>query len=449
VKKNAWALGAAAVAVLFLGLILGRATSPRGAPGPASGDPASARPASTRPAPVVAVGHPKQTDLPVTLSLTADIGSLTESVILPKVSGYLLEVAVRPGDSVRTGQVLAVIDHAQLDAQVAQAQAALLAAQAGVHTARATLAAAHAQHLTAEAQLASAVAGLVKVQAQAADAQQTYGRTTALFQEGAVAQQNVDDAKAALDSDRADVEAAKAQIAQAGAQVAAAQEQENAAASQVRSQQAQVATQEAALENIRLQLSYATIVAPFAGVVVNRSLDPGSYVTPGTSTPILTIADLDHLDFIVYVPETEIGMIHRGDPVQVAVDAYPGREFRGVVSRIAGGADPSTRTVQVEIDIPNPEHLLRPGMYATAALSAGTQPALVVPLSAVVTVGSEHYVWVVADGKTAQRAVTVGRATGTVVEITSGVTPEDLLVVRGTDLVGEGQPVKGVPVPGL
>jgi len=120
--------------------------------------------------------------------------------------------------------------------------------------------------------------------------------------------------------------------------------------------------------------------------------------------------------------------------------------FRGGVTRIAGGADPQTRTTQVEIDIQNPGHALRPGMYATVSLSAGVQPALVVPLSALVSVGSQYFVWVVTDNKVSQRTVTIGRASGEVVEITSGLGEDDLIVVRGIDLVREGAPVRPVPV---
>jgi RND family efflux transporter MFP subunit len=354
-----------------------------------------------------------------------------------------------------------VVDHAQLDAQVAQAQAAVRAAQAVVQAAQAQAAAAHAQRLnaiavrqSADAQLESAKAGLVKAQAQLTDAQSTFARTQALAQEGAVSQQTLDDARAQVQTAKAGVDAAQAQIgiaqaqiAQAAAQAQAAQEQETAAAAQLRTQQAQVATQEAALENTRLQLAYATIVAPFTGVVVNRTLGPGAYVTPGTSTPILTVADLDRLYVVVHIAESEFSTVHRGDATHVRVDAYPTQVFRGVVSKIAGGVDPVTRTVQVEIDVPNPGHPLRPGMYATASLEAGSQPALVVPLAALVTVGTQHFVWgITDDGKVTQRPVTVGRATGEVVEITSGLTVQDAVVVRGTDLVREGQPVQTAPV---
>jgi RND family efflux transporter MFP subunit len=414
-------------------------------------------PRAARPAAVVGLGHAQWTTLPVTMQLTANIGALNEAVILPKTSGYLQRVTVRAGDAVRTGQVIAVIDHSQLDAQVAQVQAAVRAAEVGVEAARASEASAHAQYLnalaareSARAQLTNAQAVLGKSQAALVDAQVTYRRTVVLVQEGGVAQQTLDDEQARLASAEGDVRAAhaqirvaQAQIAQATAQVAAARQQETVAASQVRAAEAQVAGQVAALRNAELNRQDATIVAPFTGMVVSRTLDPGAYVTPGTSTPILTIADLDTLDVIVNVAQTDLAAIHAGDPARILVNTYPGRTFSAIVSRIAAGVDPQTRTVQVEIDIPNQDHALRPGMYATAELSAGSHRALLVPLSSLVTVGIQHFVWVVIDGMPTQREISVGEATRNAVEVTSGLSPEDVIVVSGTTLISEGQPVNG------
>ena len=464
-----WAWVMVAVGALGAGLLMGRLT----APGPVSRASTTADPpaaSSTKgkgrtPAPpLVGVAYPKRITIPVTLSLTANIASLRSAVIYSKTAGYLETVTVRPGDPVRVGQVVAVVDHAQLDAQLAQAQSSALAAHNGIQTAKVAVATAHAQYLNAvagrqnaEAQLANAKAGVVKSLAQYQDARATVVRVATLVKEGAAAQQSLDDmvaqeqsAQATLDASNAQVKVAEAQIAQADAQVAAARQQETSAITQVHTQEAQAASQQAALQNAQLNVVNATITAPFDGIVVSRSLDPGAYVTPGTSTPIVMIADLDQTDVTVNVTEVQIAAIKRGAPVSITVDAYPGRTFEGRVSRIAGGADPATRTVQVEIDIANPGHLLRPGMYATAKLSAGAdEDVLVVPLGAMVTVGGQHFVWVFKDGKVTRQPVTVGRATGEVVEVTSGLTEGDQIVARGSDLVSEGQQVKAVPVGGL
>ncbi len=440
-RRQVWIWVAVAGIILAVGLVAGRGAMSRPAQAPPGKDSARARQA-----PLVAVGHARQVLLPRTLQLTAGIGSLNQAVLFTKTAGYLQVVTVRPGDSVRAGQVVAVVDHAQLDAQVVQAQAVLSAAETAVQTAQAQVAAARAQRLNAEAQLVNARVGLAKAQAQLVDAQATYARIQTLAQQGAISLQSLDDAKAQVVSAQAGVDSARAQITQAEAQVEAARQQEGAAASQVRTQQAQAASQAAALQNARLSVANATIVAPWSGVVISRTLDTGAYVTPGTSTPILTIADLDNLDVVVNVTEADLSAVHRGDRAKIHVDAFPDRTFEGVVTRLAGGVDPATRTMQVEIDVPNAGHVLRPGMYATVQLAAGTQRALVVPLSSLVTVGGRQFVWVVTDGKVSQQLVTVGRATGDVVEITGGgLTEQDVIVVRGADLVRDGQPVRTAP----
>jgi len=463
---KSWIWIPAAVVALGFGLLIGRITAPAPVGKPASADPPQAGTSKGRtvPPPLVGVAHPKRVTIPVTLSLTANIASLRSAVIYSKTAGYLETVTVRPGDPVRAGQIVAIVDHAQLDAQVAQAEATALAAQNGILTAKVAVATAHAQLLNAiagrqnaEAQLVNAKAGVAKAAAQLKDAQVTQNRMATLVNQGAAAQQTLDDmtaqvqaAQATLDASEAQVKVAQAQIAQADAQVAAAREQEASARTQVQTQQSQAASQLAALQNARLGVSNATIAAPFNGIVVSRSLDPGAYVTPGTSTPIVTIADLDQTDVTVNVTEVQIAAIRRGAPVSITVDAYPGRTFEGKVTRIAGGADQATRTVQVEIDIANPGHLLRPGMYATAQLSAGAdKDVLVVPLGALVSVGDQHFVWVVKDDKVSRHQVTVGRATGEIVEVNAGLTEDDQIVARGTDLVREGQRVRAVPVGGL
>lgn len=259
----------------------------------------------------------------------------------------------------------------------------------------------------------------------------------------------MDNAKGDLQAAQASVEAAEAQIRvvqaqieQADAQVRVAQAQEAAAASQVRTQQAQAASLEASLQHARLAQASAIIRAPWAGIVVSRSLDPGALVSPGGSTPIVSIADLDVVSVVVNVAEAAMGTVRRGSAAEIVVDAFPGRVFRGRVGRIAGGVDTDTRTVQVEIDVENRDHALLPGMYARVKLSGPAREARVVPLSALVTAGGQQYIWVVVDGKVIRRAVKIGVTTGTVVEILSGVEPDETIVFRGTELVREGGAVR-------
>ncbi len=411
------------------------------------------------PAPMVNVGRMRARELPTTLALTATIVSLRETRIVSRVAGYLEAVNARSGDMVRAGQVVAVVEHSQLDAQVLQAEQAAMAARAAVQSAQAAVGAAHAQvsntmaaRRRAEADLQNARAALDRAKAQLGVAQAAYTRISTLYRDGLIAQSALDDARGQLQSAQAGVEAADAQIRvaqaaieQAEAQVRVAQAQEIAAASQVRTQQAQASSLEASLQNIRLAQASATIRAPFSGIVVSRTLDTGAYVSPGGTTPIMMIADLDHVAVVVNVSEASMGVVRPGNQAEMNVDAYPGRVFKGAVARIAGGVDTDTRTAQVEIDMDNRDHAVRPGMYARVRLFGAPRRVNVVPLSALVTVGGQQFVWVVVDRKVSRRQVTIGITTATVVEITGGLSLDEKIVIRGTDLVREGGPIRIAP----
>ena len=355
--------------------------------------------------PMVAVGRLVPTQIPLTLALTASVISLRGTAVVSKVAGYLESVTVRPGDVVLTDQVVAVVEHSQLDAQVLSALAA---------------------RRRADADLLNSRAAVSRAKAQLAVAQANFTRVSGLFQDGLISQQAVDNATGDLQTARANLEAAEAQVGAAQAEIDGA---------------------DAALQSAKLAQASATIRAPWPGVVVSRTLDPGAYVTPSGGTPILSIADLDYVAILVNVTEADMSAIRRGMPAEIGVDAFPGRTFRGAVARIAGGVDPDTRTEQVEIDLENADHALRPGMYARVRLTGAVRRGFMVPLSALSTGGNQQFVWVVADGKVSRRAVMIGATTASMVEITGGVSPDEVIVFRGTELVREGGPVRTAPVP--
>jgi membrane fusion protein (multidrug efflux system) len=420
---------------------------------------ATRAPGGVSPAPLVVLGHLKAADIPTTLFLAANIVSLRQADVYSTVAGYLETVTVRPGDQVRAGQIVAVVEHAQLDAQVAQAAEAAAASREGVRSAQATASAAgaavenaRAARRKADADLAAARAALEAADARLGVAQAAYARAQVLSGDGLLAQQDLDNARAQWQSAQAAVAEAEAQIRdaqaeiqQADAQVRAARAQATAADAQVQTRRAQTSSLEASLQSARLARLSALIRAPWTGIVVGRSLDPGAYVAPGGGIPILVIADLDRIAVGVGVPEADLPAIRKGAPAQIGVDAFPARVFRGAVSRIAGGVDPETRTLQVEIDVDNADHALRPGMYARVRLTGAPRRALTAPLAAVATVADQSYLWVVQHGIASRRAVTTGAAGAGVVEITGGVGPDEAIIVRGAEQVRAGAAVRVAP----
>ena len=400
-KANWWVAASAVLIMAVIAAVLVRGRGAETRPGSQQGPPAAQ--GTQVPSPVVAVGRLLPMEIPNTLSLTATVVSLRDTSVFSRVAGYLDTVTVRPGEMVRSGQVVAVVEHAQLDAQVQSAVAA---------------------RRRADADLLNARAAVDKAKAQLTVAQSNFTRVSSLFQDGLISQQAVDDAKGQLQTAQADLDGARAQVSVAQAEI------EQAAAS---------------LRSAQLAQASATIRAPWAGIVVSRSLDPGAYVTTSGGTPILSVADLDNIAVLVNVTEADMGTVRRGAAAEIGVDAFPNRTFHGTVARIAGGVDPDTRTVRVEVDLDNHDHALRPGMYARVRLVGAPRHAVVVPLSALVIVGGQQFVWVVSDGRVSRRAVTIGATTASVVEITSGVSPNETIVFRGTEQVREGGPVRTAP----
>ncbi len=184
------------------------------------------------------------------------------------------------------------------------------------------------------------------------------------------------------------------------------------------------------------QASRLPVRAPLAGRVVEKHVTIGELVTPERN--LFTIADLGHVWIWIDVYERDLGNVHLEDDVAVTVDAYPGEEFGGKVTYVSDRVDPDTRTVRARIDVENPGHRLRPGMFARVTLSdphSGSEraePSLVVPAGAVQRDGEESIVFVPLGGhRFERRHVELGRATSEFTEILSGLAAGDEVVVEG------------------
>jgi RND family efflux transporter MFP subunit len=179
---------------------------------------------------------------------------------------------------------------------------------------------------------------------------------------------------------------------------------------------------------------YSRITAPFAGIVTWRYADTGSLIQAGTSNagsaPVVKVAQVDVLRLRLPVPESLAGFIKLGDTATIRVGAT-GKNFSGTIARNTGSLDPSTRTMQVEIDVPNRDGQLTPGMYADVTLNIQRSgDALVVPVQAVDRSGSEPFVMVVnASNRVEKRPVQIGVSTANRVEILSGVKEGDVVIV--------------------
>jgi membrane fusion protein (multidrug efflux system) len=191
----------------------------------------------------------------------------------------------------------------------------------------------------------------------------------------------------------------------------------------------------AALDIATTRLDYARITAPFSGTITKKFLDPGAVVSALTST-LFTLMDPDRMKIIINILEQDIPRVTMGLEASVSVDAFPGKKFTGTVSKFSQAVDLSTRTMAVEVDIPNPGHLLAPGMFATVSLNVGQKnDALTLPTQALLKDDQGLYVYI-ARQDTARRArVTAGSEQNSRTEILSGLEGTEDVITTGQQFV--------------
>lgn len=214
---------------------------------------------------------------------------------------------------------------------------------------------------------------------------------------------------------------------------------------------ARLAMAQAALKQTDSLLRYGRITAPFAGVVVQRFVDPGAFVPAATAggnpaaAAVVALADYSVVRAMIAVPEVEAARVQAGQPVVVTTDALPGRTFRGTVSRHAGALDERTRTLSVEADLPNPDGALRPGMYLSARVGVELhRNALLVPAAALVREKAAGFLFLLAEGKASRVAVKYGFNDGTSVEILEGIAENSRVIIPGKATLTAGQSVTAV-----
>jgi RND family efflux transporter MFP subunit len=367
----------------------------RGAVTPAKDDPPAA------PAPVAKAAP---ADLARQVVITAEFRPFQEVDVHAKVAGYLKKIYVDVGDHVTQGQLLAILEIPEMADDLARAKAAIELSDANV---------ARAQDEIDRAESAHAVAHL------------SYARLAAVLKTrpNLVAQQEIDDAQARDREAEAQVSAAKSALAAAGRQVRVS---------------------EADRQKVETLNLYARITAPFTGVITNRYADTGAMIQAGTasqtqSMPVVKLSQNDLLRLVLPAPESIVPLIHLGGSVEVRVPTL-NRSFNGRIARFSGKVSTATRTMETEVDVPNPRLVLMPGMYAEAVLTLERRAdALAVPVGAV-----ENSTVLVVDsqGIVEERRVKTGLETPNRVEILSGLKPGELVVVGSRSQFRPGQKVQ-------
>jgi RND family efflux transporter MFP subunit len=195
---------------------------------------------------------------------------------------------------------------------------------------------------------------------------------------------------------------------------------------------AEVDVAAAAVDKIETLLAYTRVVAPFSGVVARRLINRGDFVQAASgarTTPLLTVQRIDTMRVFCDVPEGEVSRLKVGDPATVKPFGLNGKAFSGAVTRLSRRLDPETRNMRTEIDLPNPDEMLYPGMYAQVVLETERHPnVLTLPASAVISDDSGSFVYLVNEGRIARQSIRTGMIEAGIVEVSDGV-PENAQVM--------------------
>jgi len=384
---------------------------------------------------------------------SAQVGSVRpfqEADLFAKVSGYLAKLHVDYGDRVKAGQVLAEIDDPEdveeakkTAADVAQAEAAVVQAQALVDSARADRAASATAVEQSEAEVE-------RYESMRSYHEKKFARYRDLVARQAIPQQIADEEEEGYESAMASETASRKAVLNAKAQL-------EAAAARVKKAEADVVAARAAVDVARARhakaqvfVAYMKISSPYDGVVTRRNFFPGAFIrsaAEGGTVPLLTIARIDKVRVMTHIPDRDVPYADVGDEADVTLDALPGRVFKGAVSRFADSEDPTSRTMYTEIDLPNPGAELRPGMYGVATVVLDqSRKASTLPASALAgeSRGGKGDVFVVKDGVARKTRVDIGADDGLRIEILSGLEPEEQ-VVLDVGAVADGTPVRPAP----
>jgi RND family efflux transporter MFP subunit len=394
-RKRFWVLISAPAlclaAVLLAWHIHRRGTAVEAAPGP----------------PTAQVAVAQRGSIDQVLTLAGQFQPYQMVDVHPKVSGFIRHIYVDIGDRVHQGETLAVLEVPELQAQLAGTVSEVARAKDEI---------VRAQHEVARAESTHDALRLDNQRLQ----------DTAKAQPGLIAQQELDDAQAKDLSSAADVDAAKAGLAAAekGLQVAQADNQRVSAIS-----------------------DYTRVVAPLDGVIVWRYADTGALIQSGISSnsqdlPIVKLAQSNLMRLRLPVPESYVRYVHLGDSVKVRVDAL-GRSFIGSIVRFTRDLNFETRTMETEIDVPNPDLAIDSGMYADVLMGLNHADNVVtVPVGAIVLHEAQQQAYVVDSGNVVHiRDVQVGIEGAQLAEIKGGLEPGDRVILGGEEKYRDGETI--------
>jgi HlyD family secretion protein len=392
----------------------------------------------------VSTVKPERATVRRTTEEPGQIQAFETAPIYAKLAGYVERVAVNIGAKVKKGQMLAELHVPEVEADLKQKRAMIVQAQAERKQDEAMVEVAQAGVISAEAKVAESRAGIRRSEADASRWRSEFARIEQLFRERAQTGSLLDETRHKLTAAEASQEEVRAQVKTAEAALSEAKARLDKARADVQTATSHIEVACFEADRAEAMASYAKILAPFDGIVTRRGIDTGHLTTPGAAGELLfIIARSDMVTITVGVPETDAPFVNSGDEARVRLQALDGKTFSGKVTRTAWALDATTRTLRVEIDLPNPDEFLRPGLYAYATIIAEEhKEALTLPATALLKDGEKSYCVTVADGRARRREVTPGLVDGKRIEIVSGLDGGENVVEANAASLVEGQAIE-------
>jgi HlyD family secretion protein len=381
---------------------------------------------------------------------STQIGSVhpfEDADLYAKVSGYLAKLNVDYGDRVKRDQLLAEIDDPEIVKEAEKAAADVQQAKAAVAQAEAFIESAKADREAASSAVKQAIAEVDRYVSMSSYHAKKYARYQRLVESKAIPQQILDEEEESYESAKAAEAASRMAVLNSKAQLIAAAARVKKAEADRDEAKANVQVFEAKLGKANVLVNYTKITSPYDGVITKRNFFRGAFIRSaieGGSIPLLKVDRTDKVRVVTYVPDLDVPFTNVGDPAEVTLDALGSEVFKGKVSLFADTEDPTSRTMYTEIHLPNPQDRIKPGMYGLAKifLDVSTKDSTL-PSSCLIgeSKGGKADLFVIKDGKAKKTRVEIGTDDGIRVEILSGVSPDED-VILSTGSVSDGVPVR-------
>ena len=413
--------------------------------GKPAGETAARGATTSRPTiPRVTTVTPERMTIRRTSEQPGEIEAVEVTPMHSKLSGYVRTVAADIGDRVTKGQVMAELRVPEIEADAKQKRAMIDEAKAEKKQNEATVEVSLAGVTSAEAKVSEIEAGIQRSEADVARWRSEFTRIEQLFRERAQTGSLLDETRNKLKAAEATQAEVRAQVKSAQAALAQSKAALDKARSDVLTAASHIEVTRFDAERAEAMESYTKIEAPYDGVVIRRKIETGQLTTPGTTgEPLFVVARTEVVTISVGVPEAEAPFVNAGDTAHVRLLALDGRSFEGKVTRTAWALDSATRTLLTEIDLPNKDDVLRPGLYAYATIVAEEhQDVLTLPTTAIIKDGGKSFCVAIADGRAKRKEIKTGLSDGKRTEVLSGIDEGEKVVEANATNLADGQAVE-------